>query len=985
METGQELTSERDVYALGEKIGEGGFGVTWRAERASDGEQVVIKQLRLERLDDWKSMELFEREASVLRGLEHPHIVGYVDDFALEQDGAMVLVQRFVAGETLLDWMKSSRPIEANMMASWFHQILDVCAYLHSLSPPVIHRDISPKNIILDEDGHATLIDFGTVQAAIRSASSVSSTSAGTFGYASMEQMIGRAIPQSDLYGLGMTFIAVATGRHPEDLPFKGSRVDVREALEGTAVDARLRIVLEEMTHPDADSRPESARKVLERLQPLWDALDSAPPARPPKKPAPEVVAAEKDTEEPDRAVESEAAPALEADFTPEVVDEAEIEKITREQITPWLEAKERVERLTGENALGAPPSLGKNLEFERIAIDPRGRWLVLCSYYAVYAFRLETGEAQRLYFDSRSGKFCLFSPDGSLLLVGEGYEGIIRAFDVTNEALEDRDTLHIEGDFGGYSAMAISPDNKLVALSGSWDNGIYELETTTKIQDIPEGNDAEWLGFSPDGGALLMVNEDEDLVRLSSGEETPAIEDGVIAYSKDGRVCVLADTLDYEIRVRIFHTETNDPFRKDARATLTLDLAQSDFSPYKIRGIQLIEQDRTCAIIADADDPHRRCIALFDVETGTYKGRLGNEFHPGGDFNDGPNFYVAFSDVGSLAFVSSWDRASVLTDEDDTVINVLSLEHKRQLGFIRGLDISTKIDTASGQGLINALSVGDPDLYKEGVENVVPYYMTTEGFFWFPNREEPLTQSEYEDRALTIGRLFREELAPKDAGELARDQILDIRARMLMGEEQLVMEGSSQAMSRYLAATRGITHLIPAIVREALDRAEQAPTFGNTSSGKTNLMNQMAIVAEEFGERPSDEREVLFEQMQEDLASFVRQEFEAAVAKRNEAARAEFEREREREEAARKEAARKAAEAKAAKLEQRAREEAEKKAREIKEMQRTKRDEEIVAYNENVRALQLEKSRKKKITLAVGLGLTFITMAALLWFFMSI
>ena len=190
--------------------------------------------------------------------------------------------------------------------------------------------------------------------------------------------------------------------------------------------------------------------------------------------------------------------------------------------------------------------------------------------------------------------------------------------------------------------------------------------------------------------------------------------------------------------------------------------------------------------------------------------------------------------------------------------------------------------------------------------------------------------------------------------------------------------------MSRYLAATRGITHLIPAIVREALDRAEQAPTFGNASSGKTNLMNQMAIVAEEFGERPSDEREVLFEQMQEDLASFVRQEFEAAVAKRNEAARAEFEREREREEAARK-AAEEAAEAKAAKLEQRAREEAEKKAREIKEMQRTKRDEEIVAYNENVRALQLEKSRKKKITLAVGLGLTFITMAALLWFFMSI
>lgn len=971
METGQELTSERDSYTLEEKIGEGGFGVTWGASRKSDGERVVIKQLRLERLDDWKSMELFEREARVLRGLAHPHIVGYIDDFAIEEDGAMVLVQRFVPGETLLDWMQGSRPIEATAMARWFHQILDVCAYLHGLSPPVIHRDISPKNIIFDDEGHATLIDFGTVQAAIRSASSISSTSAGTFGYASMEQMIGRAIPQSDLYGLGMTFIAVATGRHPEDLPFKGSRVDVREALEGTAIDARIRLVLEEMTHPDADARPESARKILERLQPLWDNLALPTRQDPHHSPTTETATttAKHDIEE--MPIESARDGNLGDDLAEEEVDEAEVERITSAQLEPWLEAKQRVERLPLEHTLGAPPRLGKNLELERVALDPRGRWLILSTYYAAYAFDLRTCETRKLYTDGRSGKYCVFSPDGSLLLIGDGFDLTIRAYDVTDEALLEREPLHIEGNFSDFSAMAISPDNKLVALSGSWGNGIFDLETASKIQEISNGNDARWIAFSPDGSELLLINSDDDLVRFSSGEETPPIEDAAIAYSKDGRLCVLVESIDYVLRASLFHLETNDPFVEGARATLTLQTARAGIDSCEVRGVHLIEQDRTCAIIVEAHDPHRRCIALFDLETGAYKGRLGNIFQPQGDFNGGPDFYATFSDAGSLAFVSGWDRASVFTDEDDTVVNIFSLTQMRQLGFIRGLDLETEVDVASGKRLPEALGAGAPSLFEDGVESVVPYFATVEGFFWFPNRDEPLTDSAYEDRSITLGRLFREELAPRDTDERTRDKILDLRARMMMGEDRIIVEGSSQSMARYLDNTRGITHLVPAIALSARTIAGQTPTFGNTSAGPTNLLNHMANVAADFGQRPGDEHEILFEQMQADIAATVREELQKQIDARNEKVREELERARAEKEAREAEEAR----AEAARLKQRAREEATERELERKALERARHDEELARHRAQVRELERGAARDKKVAIATGVALTFVAL----------
>ena len=266
----QMYDSEIDTYETIEALGRGGFGETLLAQAKSSGEQVVLKQLRVDRLEDWKALELFEREAAVLEQLEHAHIPRYIDHFALEGDRGMCLVQEYVAGPTLQQLMRQQDRLDEDRMVRWFLELLEVFAYLHGLDPPVIHRDVTPGNVLLRQaDGAAFLIDFGTVQAAVRSESTISSTSAGTFGYAPPEQFIGKAYPSGDLYGLAMTFLAVWSGQPPHQMPFERGRVQLDALLEGRPMDARLKLALERMSAPVREDRPERAGPLLERLAPL--------------------------------------------------------------------------------------------------------------------------------------------------------------------------------------------------------------------------------------------------------------------------------------------------------------------------------------------------------------------------------------------------------------------------------------------------------------------------------------------------------------------------------------------------------------------------------------------------------------------------------------------------------------------------------------------------------------------------------------------
>jgi hypothetical protein len=262
------IEGPRGRYRILAEHGRGGFGITYRGEREGDGRPVIVKTLRLAGLPGWKAFELFEREAAVLRALQHPNVPAWIDDVAFGQDGsadsasAFALVMELIPGRNLREVTRAGGLSPAEMFR-WLRDVLEVLAFIHGRSPPLIHRDVNPKNIILRPDGSAALVDFGCVQAALRSADTVSSTSAGTFGYAPLEQFIGQATPVSDLYSLGMTFLAAATGREPNQLPFQGLKVDVRKVLRDPPHVVSL---MDAMVEPDPRFRISGAAAALEVL-----------------------------------------------------------------------------------------------------------------------------------------------------------------------------------------------------------------------------------------------------------------------------------------------------------------------------------------------------------------------------------------------------------------------------------------------------------------------------------------------------------------------------------------------------------------------------------------------------------------------------------------------------------------------------------------------------------------------------------------------
>jgi serine/threonine protein kinase len=260
-------------------LGSGGFGTTFLA-RDDSGGRVVLKQLRIDRMDDWKSLELFEREARVLAALAHPRIPRYHDFFAFDgsealaaaalaehpRPASLVLVQDYIEGRSLRAAIAAGKRFDAAELERLLRDLLDVLSYLHGLHPPVIHRDIKPENVVLDAAGRPHLVDFGAIQARLLAPDQMASTAVGTFGYVPMEQIMGQARPASDLYALAMTLLVAITHAAPDSLPIDShtSKVDVRAA--SPHLPAHIARALDAMLEPAVGMRVATARAALDVL-----------------------------------------------------------------------------------------------------------------------------------------------------------------------------------------------------------------------------------------------------------------------------------------------------------------------------------------------------------------------------------------------------------------------------------------------------------------------------------------------------------------------------------------------------------------------------------------------------------------------------------------------------------------------------------------------------------------------------------------------
>jgi hypothetical protein len=263
-----------NTHRIDQMLGRGGMGEVYRGTNVHTGDQVAIKVIRPELVDDAHMRDLFLREAMALRKIRHPAIVSY-EGASADASGRLYLVMDFVEGPSLAQ-VVAHRPLSPAQIRALRQRLADGLQAAHDQN--VVHRDLSPDNIILrgGDLNQATIIDFGIARRMDAPKTSVIGQSfAGKVEYAAPEQFgmfTGVADHRSDIYTLGLVLAAAATG-YPLDMGTSPmAAIEARKRVPDLSrVPSELRPGLARMLEPDPAARPQSMREVA-RL----DALDAA-------------------------------------------------------------------------------------------------------------------------------------------------------------------------------------------------------------------------------------------------------------------------------------------------------------------------------------------------------------------------------------------------------------------------------------------------------------------------------------------------------------------------------------------------------------------------------------------------------------------------------------------------------------------------------------------------------------------------------------
>ncbi|MCQ3974076.1 MAG: hypothetical protein DPW09_11570 [Anaerolineae bacterium] len=206
--TGQQLGS----YQIIERLGEGGMAVVYKAYQAQTDRHVALKVLPAHFAADPNFASRFEQEARILAKLNHAHILPLFDYG--QMDGQTYIVMPLVSSGTLADLMKSS-PLPLEQILQIINQVGSALNYAHTRG--LVHRDVKPDNILIDDDGNCRLTDFGIAKFAQDSNRMTrTGVAVGTPAYMSPEQIRGEELDRrSDIYSLGVVLYEMATGRPP--------------------------------------------------------------------------------------------------------------------------------------------------------------------------------------------------------------------------------------------------------------------------------------------------------------------------------------------------------------------------------------------------------------------------------------------------------------------------------------------------------------------------------------------------------------------------------------------------------------------------------------------------------------------------------------------------------------------------------------------------------------------------------------------------
>ena len=258
-------------YRLEAKLGSGGMSTVYLARDETLDRPVAVKVMHREMSEQPDQLERFRQEARAVAKLSNPNVVSVID--AGEDEGHPYIVFEYVKGETLKQRIARVGALDTQEALAYAIEIARGLSVAHARQ--MVHRDIKPQNVLIDEEGRAKLTDFGISRQLEQDGMTATGRVLGTTDYVAPEQAMGRGVdPRSDIYSLGVVLYEMLVGQVPfhadsqvgvamkhvnEDLP------DVQR--RRPEVSAAAALVVERSTAKNADERYQSIGEMIDDLE----------------------------------------------------------------------------------------------------------------------------------------------------------------------------------------------------------------------------------------------------------------------------------------------------------------------------------------------------------------------------------------------------------------------------------------------------------------------------------------------------------------------------------------------------------------------------------------------------------------------------------------------------------------------------------------------------------------------------------------------